>query len=36
MSQTQTPPNRLVGIMKDGGFHKRPVAHGRPHSLAAE
>jgi imidazolonepropionase-like amidohydrolase len=28
--------NRLIGIMKDGAFHKRPLAHGRSHSLAAE
>ena len=28
--------NRLVGIMKDGSFHKRPIAHRLSHSLAAE
>jgi imidazolonepropionase-like amidohydrolase len=28
--------NRLVGIMKDGAFYKRPIAQVRAHSLAAE
>jgi hypothetical protein len=28
--------NRLIAIMKDGAFHKRPVAHLLSHRIAAE